>query len=97
MESKQLEIACPCCETRILVDLRTGQILRSRGKAEVDSDGKPRVGERDWDEALGRVEDRAATRESRLDAALDREKGKSDRLDELFRKASEKLDEEETD
>lgn len=97
METKQIEVACPCCATRILIDVRTGKILRTRREEELDEKGKPVVHERDWDDALGRVQGREATQQERLDAALDREKDKADRLDELFRKASEKLDEEEDD
>jgi len=29
MDDKQIEIACPCCKSRLLVDVRTGKLLRS--------------------------------------------------------------------
>jgi len=94
MEKKQLEICCPTCSSRILIDVRSEQVLRTRRPEERDSTGKPKVGEGDWDDALNRVQDRAGRRDSKLDDALDRERSKADRLDDLFRKASEKLDEE---
>lgn len=95
METKQLEIDCPCCSSRILVDVRTGKVLRTLPPEERDDQGRPVVRERDWDQALGRVQERASTQQQRLDDALAREKDKASRLDDLFRKASEKLDEEE--
>jgi hypothetical protein len=91
VEAKQIEIECPCCKSRLLVDVRTGQLLRSRRPEELDSEGRPVVSERDWDEALGRVKDRSQTREGRLDEALNRERDKASRLDDLFRQARDKL------
>ena len=91
METKQIEIACPCCKSRLLVDVRTGQLLRTLRPEQLDDKGKPLVSERDWDSALGRVEGRQQSRESRLEEALERERGKADRLDELFRQAKDKL------
>jgi hypothetical protein len=95
MEAKQLEIACPCCTSRILVDVRTGKVLRTLPPEEHDAQGRPVVRQRDWDQALGRVQERTSSQQQRLDDALAREKDKASRLDDLFRKASEKLDEEE--
>ena len=92
METKQIEIACPCCKSRLLVDVRTGQLLRTLRPEEIDDKGKPVVSERDWDEALGRVEGRQQSRESKLEEALGRERDKESRLDDLFRKAREKLE-----
>jgi len=97
METKQIEIACPCCKSRLLVDVRTGQLLRTLRPEEIDEKGKPVVSERDWDEALGRVKGRAQTRDGKLDEALSRERDKEDRLEELFRKAREKLESGEED
>jgi hypothetical protein len=94
MDSKQVEIICPCCSGRILVDVLTGKVLRGRPPAVVDEKGKPVVGEADWTQAVGKVKRRLETHGERMDQALEREKDKEARLDELFRKASEKLDEE---
>jgi hypothetical protein len=95
MEKKQIEIDCPHCSTRILVDVRTRQILRSRRPEELDSSGKPLVGEADWESAMGRVQKRDANRDSALDAALEKERDRASRLDGLFEQAKEKLDDDE--
>lgn len=71
--------------------MRTGQVLRKRRPGEQDSEGKPIVHEGDWDEALGRVHERRAAGDDKLDQALQRERDKASRLDELFRKANEDL------
>jgi hypothetical protein len=94
MESKQVEIICPCCSGRILVDVPSGKVLRSRPPLVVDEQGKPVVGEADWTQAVGKVKRRLETQGDRMQQALEREKDKEARLDQLFRKASEKLDEE---
>jgi hypothetical protein len=91
MDAKQIEIACPCCKSRLLVDVRTGKLLRTLRPEELDATGKPVVGERDWDQALGKVRERSDQGESKLDSALDRERKRSADLDDLFRKAREKL------
>ncbi len=91
METKQLEIDCPCCKSRLLIDVRTGKLLRTLRATELDLKGKPVVDERDWGDALGRVKSREEGREGRLDDALSRERGKGARLDELFDKARERL------
>ena len=76
METKQIEIDCPHCATRILVDIRTQQVLRSRRPEELDSTGKPVVGEADWDSALGRV----------------KERDRASKLDDLFEQAKERIE-----
>ena len=97
MEKKQLEVSCPTCASRLLVDVRSEKILRTRRPEELDATGKPKVDAGDWDDALNRVQDRESRRESVLDAALEREQNKADRLDDLFREASERAEEDEDD
>ena len=94
MERKQFEIDCPCCASRILVDVRTGQILRTRSPKGEEGDGEAPA---DWQEALGRVQERTRAGQDRLDQALDREKTRERDLDDLFKKARDKAqrDEEE--
>lgn len=94
MESKQLDVVCPCCSSRLAVDVRTGAILRTLRPGERDETGKPVVKESDWDAALGKVRGRATGGGSKLDAALEREKDKAARLDDMFRQASRKLGDE---
>ena len=87
MERKQFEIACPCCSSLILVDVRTGQILRTRKATPLDEAGRPVGSQGDWNEALGRVQGRKEGGQSKLDAALDREKRREQDLDDLFKRA----------
>lgn len=85
MSSKEIEVVCPCCQARLTVDVRTAQVMRSKaleapGAAPVDV----------WAAAQEKVRDRTARSQDRLESALEQEKTKEDRFDELFRKASEK-------
>ena len=92
MTEQQLEVTCPCCASRLWIDTRTATVVRSRRPGETDSaTGKPKVGEADWSDALGKVQKRTESGETRLDSALERERGKSARLDDLFRQAKDKL------
>jgi hypothetical protein len=91
MDSKQLEITCPCCSARLLVDVRTETVLRTRRAGQQDDTGKPKVGEGDWADALGRVQKRSDEAPSKLDDALQKERDKRSRLDDLFSKANDKL------
>ena len=90
MDPKETEITCPCCTSRILVDLRTGKVLRSQAPTVLDERGERKVQEKDWDQALGRVKQRQDGGAGRLDQALDKEKSKSKDLDELFRRVGER-------
>jgi hypothetical protein len=94
MESKQIEITCPCCASRILVDVRTGAVLRTREREEGAAGAQTAEGGRDWSKALGRVQKRSSEAPGKLDAALEREREKRTRLDDLFQKANEKLKDE---
>jgi hypothetical protein len=93
MDRKQVEIACPCCKSRILVDVGTGQVLRTRRPEEYDAEGRPVVSKADWDQALGRVQCRGEEARSKLDAALDREKRREADLEDLFKKARKRAEE----
>lgn len=87
MSAKQIDVTCPCCSTRLTVDVLTGQILRRTSPAapEVGTSGKDR-----WVSAQERVRERTKSGEEKLESALDNERGKSARFDELFQKAQEK-------
>ena len=92
METKQIEVVCPCCSNRLTIDLRTEKVLRSRPKEQVDETGKPKVGEEDWNQAFGKVKDREDKREDRLGSMLDQERRRPDDLEQRFRAAKKKLD-----
>lgn len=87
MSAKQIDVTCPCCSTRLTVDVLTRQILRreSPEAAQEGVSGKDR-----WNSAQERVRDRTKSSEGKLESALDNERGKSARFDELFQKAREK-------
>jgi hypothetical protein len=91
MELKEALIDCPCCAAKLVVDLRTGKVLRARPQGQVDEEGRPKVGEADWTSANERVKTRLNNATDRFDEGLQRERAKSRDLDDLFRKASEKL------
>ena len=92
MEKKQFEVTCPTCSSRLLMDVRSQKVVRARRPEELDEAGKPKVTAGDWDDAMGRVQSRRTGRDSKLEDALRREENKSERLDNLFREASERAD-----
>jgi hypothetical protein len=92
MDTKDVKIDCPCCGSHLEVDVRTSKIVRWRKKGETDETGKPVMKESDWGAATDRVSKRMGTAADKFDESLTREKSRSKDLDELFRKASEKLD-----
>ena len=95
METKEVAIRCPCCESRITVDVRTRKIVTWHRAGEVDRKGKPIVTKEDWNAAEGKVQNRLAAGEDRFDANLSREKTRGRDLDDLFEKMSEKPDDDE--
>jgi len=96
-EKKDVNVTCPCCATRIEVDVRTGKILRWRRAEEVDETGKPVVSEGDWSDASTRVAGRLDAAKDKFDASLAKEKAREQDLDDLFRKAKSKLDKKKED
>jgi len=91
MDSKEVKIDCPCCGSSLEIDVRTAKIIRWRKKGETDETGKPVLGEKDWSTAADRVSKRMGTAVDKFDESLTREKTRTRDLDELFRKANEKL------
>ena len=91
MDTKAVEVICPCCESRLEIDVRTGKVVRSRKKGEQDETGKPVMRESDWTAASERVSQRMGSAGDKFDQSLSKEKGRAKDLDELFRKASDKL------
>src|SRR5262245_43434259 len=91
MDTKEALITCPCCESRLEVDVRTAKVLRWSKKGDVDETGKPVLNEGDWQKAAERVGNRMGTAAERFEAGLSREKSREKDLDDLFRKASDKL------
>ena len=73
MQNKQIEVECPCCATRLTVDVLSRAVLRAVAPAEVDETGKAQLDPRRWDDARSRVEGRKDSAESKLDQAMARE------------------------
>ncbi|MAB80451.1 MAG: hypothetical protein CMJ89_13950 [Planctomycetes bacterium] len=90
-EKKDARVVCPCCNSRIEVDVRTGKILRWRRPEELDETGKPIMRDSDWNDASQRVSGRLGEAQGRFDSSFDKEKSRERDLDDLFRKAQDKL------
>ena len=91
MEKKQIEVDCPCCSTHLTVDVLTGTVIGAVSPQELDEFGKPVVPSARWDSAKERVDSRSTGAGDRMDEALDAEKNKASRLDDLFDKARDKV------
>lgn len=92
MDTKEAKLVCPCCESTLEVDVRTGTVVRWRRKGEIDETGKPVVRESDWTAASERVGQRSSSAAERFEQGLSREKAREKDLDDLFRKAKDKLE-----
>ncbi len=91
MDQKEVKVDCPCCQSRLEIDVRTATVLRWRKQGETDETGKPVLRESDWNSASERVSKRLGSAGDKFDESLSREKKRSQDLDDLFRKAHEKL------
>ena len=91
METKEVQVDCPCCRSRLAIDVRTAKVVRWSKEGELDASGKPKVRTEDWTNAADRVSSRLSTAEDLFDAGLQREKNRERDLDDLFRETSEKL------
>lgn len=87
MSAKEIEIDCPCCSARLVVDVLTSRVMRTekRGPA------AEKAGDA-WTSAQSKVQKRTASGSDKLDAALESERGKKDRLDDLFDRAKKKVE-----
>jgi len=95
METKEIEVTCPCCETRLTVDVRTRTVLKHARPEQIDEAGRAKLDEGRWDTAIDRARDRVGEAHDKLTSALDEERTKEDRLDDLFDQANKKLREDE--
>ncbi len=91
MENKQIQVDCPCCASKLTIDVLTQTVMRADSPEERDELGHRVVPGERWDKAQRTVEDRSREAGDRLGDALDQERGKAGRLDDLFDKANEKL------
>jgi len=87
MGAKQIDVTCPCCASVITVDLLTRQVMKTV-RADERSGAAP-ASDR-WEKAQDRVRERTKTSADKLESALQDERTKESRFDELFKKAHEK-------
>jgi hypothetical protein len=84
MSAKQIEVTCPCCSARLLVDVLTARVMRT------EQPEAPAGGDK-WASAQRKVSGRTQSGAEKLENALEEERGKKARLDDLFKKAQDKL------
>jgi hypothetical protein len=86
MDAKEIAITCPCCDSRIVVDVLTRKILTWSRAGEVDAEGRPKVSEADWDAAHRRATGRLSESHDKFDAGLQREQQRESDLEDLWGK-----------
>ena len=81
----ELEVACPCCQTVLVIDTNLGRVV---SRKEPDRGNKPELSN-----AQGILAAEAARREAIFQQSVDSEKGRGDalskRFDEALRQAKE--------
>lgn len=90
MDQKQIDVQCPCCSTRLTIDVLTRTILRHAQPEQIDETGKAVLDESRWDSANERVAGRKDAAQDKFDAALGKEQSREGDLDDLFEKAKRK-------
>jgi ribosomal protein L16 Arg81 hydroxylase len=87
MAAKQIDVTCPCCSSVLTVDVLTSKVMLTR-RAREQGGVEPSTDR--WDKAQERVRERTQKSADKLESALEDERTKSARFDELFKKAHEK-------
>ena len=87
MGAKQIDVKCPCCSSVLTIDVLTGTIMRTV-RAEERTGGAGPVDR--WDAANERVRERTQRSADKLESALQDERTKEARFDEIFKKAQAK-------
>ena len=87
MSTKQIDVTCPCCSARLSVDVSTAKVMRTV-RAEDQKENAPSKDH--WGAAQDRVRQRTETSVDKLESALDNERTKPERFDDLFKKATDK-------
>jgi hypothetical protein len=77
-------IPCPCCQTVLIVDRRTGEVVEERRPIIENSTGDR------YEDALKKVKGRVGEAEEKFRRFQEEQAGKKDRLDALFRDALER-------
>jgi hypothetical protein len=87
MGAKQIDVTCPCCASVLTIDVLTSKVMRTL-RADERASGAPAADR--WDKAQERVRERTKKSADKLESALEDERTKTSRFDELFKKAREK-------
>ena len=80
---EKLEIVCPCCQTTLTVDAKTGMILHAKEKKSAYS----------FEDALQQVNKRKEMADDLFNKAVTDEKRRRDTLEEKFQQALDMKDE----
>lgn len=90
METKQIDVDCPCCNTRLTIDVLSRTVLRHAPPEKRDETGKVVLDEDRWEAANERVAGRGEAAADRFEDALGREHSRERDLDDLFEQAKRK-------
>jgi hypothetical protein len=82
-----LELKCPCCSTKLVVDRTTGDILHQQ---------RPKKSEVSWDYALKAGKNKQAEAEALFNEGMDREHRADDILEKKFKEALKRADKSDT-
>ena len=78
----RVELTCPCCQTELVVDAATGEIL---------SETRPKVDhQKTFEDAMGQVRSGASRRADAFAKAFDRTQNQEDLLQKKFEEAAKK-------
>ena len=83
----RVEVTCPCCDTMLVVDAATGEVL---------SETRPKRPSKSFEDAFGEVRSGSKRREDAFAKAFDRTKHQEDLLEKKFEEARKKTDDEPT-
>jgi len=82
-EHEKLEVVCPCCQTTLTIDAKTGMILHAKEKKSAYS----------FEDALQQVNKRKEMADDLFNKAVTDEKRRRDSLEEKFQHALDMKDE----
>jgi hypothetical protein len=85
MDAKEVALRCPCCDSRIVVDVRTSQILSFAPASKLDAAGRAKEPEQGWNEAHERAKGKLAEGLDKFESGLKREQQREKDLDDLWR------------
>ena len=84
---ENLELSCPCCSTKLVVDRDTGDILHEE---------RPKKAGASWDQAVQAGKDKQAEAEAMFEKGMDRERRADEILEKKFEEALKRADKSDT-